>query len=353
MSVSSSQGNPADNTARPAQLDDYVGRHASPPKAAASDTALSPVDRYLDHALQLDSDHPSHSRPDQLTQNRTDLLSQSKSDQLSQQPLGLWGVESSSPSRQQSVVARAELPPQRQKSSISLKSEPAQSGFRLAQPESLSSSLRVPHHDNYAGRLHKSPARAPSRLRGVSTEAEVYCNADDSAAPSQESSVEELRTHSQQQRSEDCADETEAKQVGRRRGKLSSHAHDSSSSDGDHRHNTATARRGADHKHSPSKAAALQQNSAQCFQHNSAGHASVASQQRYSADRYFSKAKVREALSPHKPTHSQQYTARARVLDLHDNCGPTEEASEERGNRSSPRAHQARAAGQNGAQVVA
>ena len=351
--MSSSQGSPAYNTAKPAQLDDYMGRHASPAKPAASDTALSPVDRYLDHALQLDSDHLSHSRPAQLTQNRIDSLSQPKSDQLSQQPLGLWGVESTSPSRQQSVIARAELPPQRQKSSISLKSEPAQSGFRLAQPESLSSSLRVSHHDNYAGRLHKSPARAPSRLRGVSTEAEVYCAADDSAVPSQESSAEELRSHSRQQRSDNCADEEEAQQVERRRGKTGSRSQDSSSSDSDHRHKAATARRVADHKHSPSKAAALQQNSAQSFQHNSAGHASGESQQRYSADRYFSKARVREALSPRKPTHSQAYTARARVLDLHDNCGPAEDLSEEMGSRSSPRAHQARAAGQNGAQVGA
>ncbi|KAL0038714.1 hypothetical protein WJX79_004605 [Trebouxia sp. C0005] len=257
VSVSSSQGNPASNAAEEPQLDDYLGRHASPRRTASGGTALSQGEQFTD-AQELDSA------------------------QLSHQKSGLWGVESN-PSRQPSVSVRADSPPRRQKSgTLELRSSPGRQRSGILRTGSSGSSLRG--HESHSLHAHKVPSRAPSRLRDSSTDVEVQYAA-------------EFR-HQLPSRREGSSTEEE------HRGLHTSRQH-----------------KATEPPHS----------------------------QYRTAEKYMSRAKVQEALSPqrrHSPT--QHHAAKARILDLHNNCTL---AAEEQDQLSGDRHHHARDSGQGGAQV--
>ena len=236
------------------------------------------------------------------------------SHQLPRQKSGLWGMESN-PSRQPSIAARASSPPQRQKSQSSQLSGILRTG------SGASSKYRAESHvdsevesgvEPRAGskveprvepriperHVHKSPVRAPSRLRESSTE-----EADVQYAPqprnthqsSRDSSAEEEEEHLHQKpfkhklRAEVTTDDEE--QTLR------------------HRHSPRAS-------HSPRQK--LKGTTTQPHQHY------------HTAEDYFSRARVREALSPRRqPAHHRQYPAKARVLDLHDNCAVADEEEDD------------------------
>ena len=272
-----------------------MGRHASPRRTASAGAALAPEDRYLQNALQLDSSQLTHQRS------------------------GLWGVESN-PSRQESVIARAESPPRRQKSdNLGPGSSPQRQKSGILRTASSGSSLRG--QESHSGHAHKSPARAPSRLKDSSTEAEVhYASAGRNQSPVRESSAEE----EEQQRL--------------RRQPARSLVKESSTDTGDEQ---------SDHRRSPRDLPKSQ--------HSNATQPQLLPQHQHyhTAEKYMSRARVREALSPRrKLSHTQHYAAKARILDLHDNCTLADEQQNEPHSSCSPRRHPARQTGQGGAQVI-
>ncbi len=307
MSVSSSHGNPASNAAEEPQLDDYLGRHASPCRTASAGTALSQGQRFSD-AQELDSAQLSHQRS------------------------GLWGVESN-PSRQPSVSVRADAPPRRQKSgTLELGSSPGRQRSGILRTGSSGSSLRG--HESNSMHVHKSPSRAPSRLRDSSTDAEVHYAA-------------EMR-HQLPTRREGSSTEEEHRSTSRRH-KAQPAARESSSEEEDARRHQ---------KHSPQGSQAsrkhdsLDQRQSPRDLHTSWQHKATEPPQRQyrTAEKYMRRARVQEALSPRRrPSPTQHYAAKARILDLRDNCTL---ADEEQDQLNGDRHHHARDSRQGGAQVI-
>lgn len=308
VSVSSSQGNPASNAAEEPQLDDYLGRHASPRRTASAGTALSQGERFSD-AQELDSA------------------------QLSHQKSGLWGVESN-PSRQPSVSVRADSPPRRQKSgTLDVRSSPGHQRSGILRTGSSGSSLRG--HESNSLHAHKSPGRAPSRLRDSSTDAEVHYAA-------------EMR-HQLPTRREGSSTEEEHRSTSHRH-KAQSAARESSSSEEEN------ARRHQRHSPRGSQASrkhdSLDQRQSPRDSHTSRQHKATEPPQWQcrTAEKYMSRARVQEALSPRRQqSPTQPYAAKARILDLRDNCTL---ADEEQDQLNGDRHHHARDNKQGGAQVV-
>lgn len=307
VSVSSSHGNPASNAAEEPQLDDYLGRHASPCRTASAGTALSQGQRFSD-AQELDSAQLSHQRS------------------------GLWGVESN-PSRQPSVSVRADAPPRRQKSgTLELGSSPGRQRSGILRTGSSGSSLRG--HESNSLHVHKSPSRAPSRLRDSGTDAEVHYTA-------------EMR-HQLPTRREGSSTEEEHRSTSRRH-KAQPAARESSSEEEDARRHQ---------KHSPQGSQAsrkhdsLDQRQSPRDLHTSWQHKATEPPQRQyrTAEKYMRRARVQEALSPRRrPSPTQHYAAKARILDLRDNCTL---ADEEQDQLNGDRHHHARDSRQGGAQVI-
>lgn len=311
-SVASSQGSPGSNAADTPHLDDYIGRHGSPQRMT-SGGSLYTQDQGQDHSVS-----------DAVERN---------SYQLSQQRSGLWGVESN-PSRQPSIVARASSPPRRQQSQSSqlsgiLRSASEESSkLRLDQGADPREDTRVDARAEprvQSGHVRKSPTRAPSRLRESTTEeAEVQYAAprrDAHQSPARDSSVEEedrhQRPHEQNPRTSSRAaygdDEEEQDERQTRR-----------------RHSPRGSQPGSQQK--------LKGSRPHQFHHT--------------AEEYFSRARVREALSPHKGSpHTRPYPTRARILFLHDNCTLADEQEHDQEGGNSQRQH-ARHLGQGGAQVT-
>ena len=257
------------------------------------------------------------------------------SNQLSHQQSGLWGVESNL-GRQLSTPARASSPPRRQKSQTS---QP--SGILRTKSGGLSklnsdlctdpkgSSKGDPRADSkgQSGYGHRSPTRAPSRLRESSTEeAEVQyaqSNRDAHKSASSDSSTEE-EDRAGHQKPNKCYPRNSAKSA-------TSHYNEEEGK-------TQTGRC----RHSPRGKHASQQK-----QRGPRPH-----QYYHTAEEYFSRARVREALSPRKgPASARPYPSKARVLDLHDNCALADEQEDDLQGRASP-VQRARASGQGGAQVT-
>ena len=307
VSVSSSQGNPASSAAEEPQLDDYLGRHASPRRTASAGTALSQGDQVFD-AQELDSAQVSH------------------------QKSGLWGVESN-PSRQPSVSVRADSPPRRQKSgTLELRSSPDRQRSGILRTGSSRSSLRG--HESNSLHAHKSPSRAPSRLRDSSTDAEVHYAA-------------EMR-HQLPSRREGSSTEEEHQSTSQRH-KAQSAATESSSEEEDARRHQ---------RHSPRGSQASRKHDSQDQRHSprdpptSRPHQPTAPPQwqHRTAEKYMSRARVQEALSPRRlQSPTQPYAAKARILDLRDNCTL---ADEEQAQLNGDRHHHARDGRQGGAQVI-
>lgn len=233
------------------------------------------------------------------------------SPQLTHQKSGLWGFESN-PSRQPSIGARASSPSQRRQS---------QSSGILRTGSGASSKYRdEPHVDSRveprasAGLGHKSPVRAPSRLRESTTEeAEVHC------APPPPDGRQSFR--------ESSAEEEE----GDLRQKPYKQKHRVSVS------GTSVAKEEEDEQQSqrqrPSPNRVLQTS-----RQKPKGTTTQPHQYYHSAEEYFSRARVREALSPGKgPSHTPQYPAKARILDLHDECTLADEQEDGHLGRADPR----------------
>ena len=267
-SIAASRGSPGSNAGEAPQLDDYIGRHASPPRVASGTSVVS---QGQDHATSY---APEHDSP-----------------QLPRQKSGLWGVESN-PSRQPPIAARAASPPQRQQSHSSqfsgiLRTDSGASSKHRAKSD-VDSRVEPRVGSRVSERqMHKAPVRAPSRLRDSSTEeAEVHYappsrNAHQS---SQDSSAEEEeeKVHQKPCKQNFCAEISTDEEVPR-------------------------------HRHSPRAPHATR--------HKSKGTTKQLHQYYHTAEEYFSRARVQEALSPHRqPAHHRRYPAKARVLDLHDNC---------------------------------
>ncbi len=307
VSVSSSQGNPASNAAEEPQLDDYLGRHASPRRTASAGTALSQGKRVSD-AQELDSA------------------------QLSHQKSGLWGVESN-PSRQPSVSVRADSPPRRQKSAnLELRSSPGRQRSGILRTGSSRSSLRG--HESNSLPAHKSPSRAPSRLRDSSTDAEVHYAA-------------EMRHQSPIR--EGSSNEEEHRLTSRRHKARSAATESSSEEEEDARQHQRHSPRGsqASRRHD-----SLHQRQSPRDSHPSRQHKATEPPQwpHRTAEKYMSRARVQEALSPRRrQSPTQPYAAKARILDLHDNCTL---ADEEQDQLNGDRHHHARDDRQGGAQVI-
>ena len=307
VSVSSSQGNPASNAAEEPQLDDYLGRHASPRRTASGGTALSQGEQFTD-AQELESA------------------------QLSHQKSGLWGVESN-PSRQPSVSVRADSPPRRQKSgTLELRSSPGRQRSGILRTGSSGSSLRG--HESHSLHAHKVPSRAPSRLRDSSTDVEVQYAAEfRHQLPSRRegsSTEEEHRSTSRRHTAQSAARESSSEEEDARRPQR----HGPQGSQASRKHDSL------DQRHSPRGLHTSRQHKATEPPHS----------QYRTAEKYMSRAKVQEALSPqrrHSPT--QHHAAKARILDLHNNCTL---AAEEQDQLSGDRHHHARDSGQGGAQVI-
>ncbi len=307
VSVSSSQGNPASSAAEEPQLDDYLGRHASPRRTASAGTALSQGDRVFD-AQELDSAQVSH------------------------QKSGLWGVESN-PSRQPSVSVRADSPPRRQKSgTLELRSSPDRQRSGILRTGSSRSSLRG--HESNSLHAHKSPSRAPSRLRDSSTDAEVHYAA-------------EMR-HQLPSRREGSSTEEEHQSTSQRH-KARSAATESSSEEEDARRHQRHSPRGsqASRKHDSQDQRQSPRDSHTSRQHKAT---EPPQWQHRTAEKYMSRARVQEALSPRRlQSPTQPYAAKARILDLRDNCTL---ADEEQAQLNGDRHHHARDGRQGGAQVI-
>ena len=309
-SVASSQGSPGSNAAEAAQLDDYAGRHASPQRIASGRSVIT---QGQDHDISYASGHDSP--------------------QLTQQKSGLWGVEST-PGSQPSVVARASSPPQRQTSQSSQRSgilRTGSGGSSKYKAESDADSRvepmveprvesRVP-----SGRAHKSPVRAPSRLRESTTEeAEVHY-----AHPPR-------KAH---QSSRDSSAEEEEEDLHQKPYKQKPRALVSVTSTDEEEDEQQTPR----HRHSPRVSQASRQ--------KPKGTTTQPHQHYHTAEEYFSRARVREALSPRRqPAHTSQYPAKARVLDLHDNCTLADEQQDDLCCGAYPSQH-ARDSGRSCAQV--
>jgi len=308
VSVSSSQGKPASNAAEEPQLDDYLGRHASPRRTASAGTALSQGERFSD-AQELDSA------------------------QLSHQKSGLWGVESN-PSRQPSVSVRADSPPRRQKSgTLELRPSPGRQRSGILRTGSSRSSLRG--HESNSLHAHKSPSRAPSRLRDSSTDAEVHYAA-------------EMR-HQLPTRREGSSTEEEHRSTSRRHKARSAARESSSEEEEDARRHQRHSPRGsqASRKHD-----SLDQRQSPRDSHTSRQHkATEPPQWQYrTAEKYMSRARVQEALSPRRrQSPTQAYAAKARILALRDNCTL---ADEEQAQLNGDRHHHSRDSRQGGAQVM-
>lgn len=291
-SVTSSQGSPGSNAAEAPQLDDYMGRHASSSRTASAGTALSPKHQYSG------AQEPA-------------------SAELSHQRLGLW-VGESNPSRQSSID-RAKSPPRRQRSESSgLGSSPQRQKSGILRTGSSGSSLRG--QEDHSAHAHKSPTRGPSRLRDSSTDAEVhYAAVGRKQSPVRESSTEEeacphSRVHMPRSVARESSAEEEEERVG--------------------------------HRHSPRDRHGLRQAAVKVTQ------VQPQHQHYHTAEKYLSRAGVREALSPRRqPSHTHGYAAKARTLDLQDNCTLADEEQDQVHSRGSPRQHHARDSGQGGAQV--
>lgn len=228
------------------------------------------------------------------------------SPQLPRQKSGLWGVESN-PSRQASIAAKASSPPQPQKSQSSQPSGILKTGSGASEHRTNSDVgctvesrveprvvSRVPEHH-----MHKSPVRAPSRLRESSTEEAEVCYAPSSRnahQSSRDSSAEEeeedhhQKPYKQEPRAEVTTDEEEQRTL--------------------------------QHRHSPRAAHAPRQ--------KPNGTTTQPHQHYHTAEEYFSRARVQEALSPRRqPSHNRQYPAKARILNLHDNCTLADEQEDD------------------------
>lgn len=281
-SVTSSQSSPGSNAAEAPQLDDYIGRHASPQrrKSGVSVTAQG-------------QDHGGLCAP------------QSDSTQQPRQKSGLWGVESN-PTRQPSSAARASLPPQRQKSQSSQLSGILRTASGVSSEHRAESDVhsQVEPQVGPRTRMHKSPGRAPSRLRDSSTEeAELQYappakNAHQSSGDSSAEEREELlhqKAYKQKTRAASSADDGDE---------------EDEQETLQHRHSTRGSPGAPGQK--------LRGTTRQPHQHY------------HTAEEYFSRAKVREALSPRRqPAPSGQYPAKARILDLHDNCTLADEQEDD------------------------
>ena len=306
-SVASSQGSPGSNAADTPHLDDYIGRHASPQRMTSGGSLYT---------------------QDQGRSCGTTDAVERDSRQLSQQTSGLWGVESN-PSRQPSIAARAPSPPPRQQSQSSQRSETLRS--RSEESSKFRSDLGAdPREDTRAdarieprvqsGHVCKSPTRAPSRLRESTTEeAEVQY-----AAPSR-------HAHQSPARDSSAEEDDQPQRHHRQNPKTSCRAADADD-DAD----------GHQRRHSP-------RGSQPGSRQNLKG--SHPHQFHHTAEEYFSRARVREALSPRKgSSHTRQYPTRARILDLHDKYALADEQEDDQEGHVSQR-HHARNSGQRGAQV--
>ena len=296
-SIASSQGSPGNNAGETPQLDDYVGRHASPQHMASGGSVIA---QGQDHDILSVSEHDGP------------LLPRQKS--------GLWGVESN-PSRQPSIAARASSPPQRQKSQSNQLSGILRTG------SGASSKIRAKSNvDSRVGsrvserHMRQSPVRAPSRLRDSSTEeAEAHY-----APPS-------MNAH---QSSLDSSAEEEEENLQQKPSKQNPWAQISTDEEG---------RQTLQHRHSPRASHALGQ--------KSKGTTTQPHQHYHTAEEYFSRARVREALSPSRqPAHHRRHPAKARVLDLHDNCPLADQQEDDLCYRPSP-SQRPRGSGQDVAQV--
>lgn len=320
-SLASSQGRPSSNAAEAPQLDDYIGRHASPRRTASAQATIP-----------LEEQH-SQAQEDESTQ-------------LSRPQSGLWGVESN-PSRQPSTSARAKSPPRQQNSqtdSLGSGSSPVRQRSGILRTGSSGSSLK--RHESHAAPERKFLTRGPSRLRDSSTDAEGYCAAAGmgQCASGESSSEEDGR------RSVPLTPGRKAKHLARQ----------SSTEEEDerkhHRHSPRGARQRLPchkNKHGSSGLCHHCQHPCSC-QKSGAGGAGLQPQHQHhhTAEKYLSRARVQEALSPRqRPPHAHSYAAKARILDLHDNRTLAEQEQVELKGSDSPRLHSARDCRQGGAQV--
>lgn len=234
-------------------------------------------------------------------------------------------MESNS-SRQRSSAARASSPPQRQKSQSSQLSGILRTGSGVSskhRAESDVDSQAEPQLEPRT-RVHKFPARAPSRLRDSSTE-----EAELQYAPPAKNAHQSPQDSSTEEGEENLHQKTYKQKV-----------HAASSADDDEEDEQRTLR----HRHSA-------RGSPHAPGQNLKGTTPQPHQHYHTAEEYFSRARVREALSPRRqPAPSGQYPAKARILDLHDNCTMADEQEDELRYGFNP-SQRARDSGQDCAQV--
>lgn len=267
----------------------------------------------------------THGQDHQGQEHEGACAPESDSPQLPRQKSGLWGVESN-PSCQPSIAARASSPPQRQKSQSSQLSGILRTGsgvsskYRAESDVDSQAELQLEPRT----RIHKSPARAPSRLRDSSTkEAELRY-----APPAK--NAHQFAADSSAEEGEEKSHQKPYKQKTRA----------VSSVDDDEEDEQKTPRNRHSARGSPGAAGQKPK-----------GTTKQPHQHYHTAEEYFSRARVREALSPRRqPAPCGQYPAKARILDLHDNCTLADEQEDDLRCEfnSSPRA---RDSGQGCAQV--
>lgn len=300
-SVASSQGSPHSNAGEGPQLDDYQGRHASPQRMTSGGSVITLAQ---DHAIPQAPEHDSA--------------------QLTHQKSGLWGVESN-PSRQSSVGARASSPPQRRQSQSSqrsgiMRTRSGRSSSAEYRAEADVESRAEPRVS--PSRERKSPARAPSRLRGSTTE-----EAEVRYAPATHSGHQSL-VHSSAEEDQEDLHQKPYKQKHRVSVAGASVAEEE---DG---------QKSLRHRHSPRVSQASRQ--------MPKGITTQPHQHYYSAEEYLGRARVREALSPGRgPSHSPQYPAKASILELYDECTLADEQEDDLHGGADPRD-----SGQGSAQVL-
>lgn len=236
------------------------------------------------------------------------------SPQLTHQKSGLWGVESN-PSRQSSVGARASSPPQRRRSQSSQRSGILRTGSGGSSRAEYGAEANVDSRVEpraSASRDRKSPARAPSRLRESTTE-----EAEVRYAPAPHGGQQSL-LHSSAEEEEENFHQQPHKQKHR-----VSVGGASAAEEEDGQQNLR-------HRHSPRVSEAARQ--------MPKGTTTQPHQHYHSAEEYFSRARVREALSPGRgPPHSPQHPAKARILDLHDECTLADEQEDDLHGGADPR----------------
>lgn len=279
-SVASSQGSLNNNAGEAPHLDDYQGRHASPQRMTSGGSVITVGQ---DHAIPQAAERD----PPQLTHQKS----------------GLWGVESN-PSRQSSVGARASSPPQRRQYQSSqcsgiLRTGSGRSSRAEYRAESTVGSRVEPRASPSRGQ--KSPARAPSRLRESTTE-----EAEVRYAPPSSNGRQSLLDSSAEEEEEDSHQKPYKQK--HRVSVSGTHVADDEG------------------QQSLRRSPRVLQASPQ----KPNGTITQPHPHYHSAEEYFSRARVREALSPGRgPSHNLQYPAKARILDLHDECTLADEQEDD------------------------